>query len=107
MAFDDAMAMVGTYLTNNELNNSENNDRFFYIILNELRQEYAPTVEMTQEHKDELLMMRDNQEPLVEILAYLDGGVLRNDFDRYWEPLTEKQLIQAWLHPETIRVVDE
>ncbi|AWV38449.1 hypothetical protein EQZ98_08475 [Leuconostoc mesenteroides] len=46
MTFDEAIAKVGTYLKNNDLSNSDNNDRFFYIILNDLRQEYAPTVEM-------------------------------------------------------------
>jgi len=75
-------------------------------IIESLKEENAPTVEMTKEHRVELLMMRDNQEPLVEILADLDGGVLLKDFDNYWEPLTEKQLIQAWLNPETIVVTD-
>ena len=25
----------------------------------------------------------------------------------FWEPMTEIQLVQAWLHPETIKIVDE
>lgn len=49
MTFDEAIAKVGTYLKNNDLSNSDNNDRFFYMILNDLRQEYAPIVEMTKE----------------------------------------------------------
>jgi len=51
MTFDEATAKVGTYLKNNDLSNSENNDRFFYIILNGLHQEYAPIIEMTKEQK--------------------------------------------------------
>lgn len=75
-------------------------------LLEKLKEEYAPTVEMTKEHRVELLMMRDEQDPLVEILADLDGRVLRNGFDPYWKPLTEKQVVQAWLNPETIVVTD-
>lgn len=77
-----------------------------YELILDLKEEYAPTVEMTKEHRVELLMMRDEQDPLVEILADLDGRVLRNDFDRYWDPLTEKQVVQVWLRPETIVVTD-
>lgn len=40
MTFDEAIAKIGTYLKNNDLSNSDNNDRFFYIILNDLRKEY-------------------------------------------------------------------
>lgn len=112
MKFDDATAKVGTYLKNNDLNNSDDNDRFFHIILNELRQEYAPTVEMTKEQKH---ILDDYREP-----GLYDGDYAFNVFydeahdyrlslrdTGLFDNITEKQLMQAWLHPETIKMVDE
>lgn len=128
MTFDEAIAKVGTYLKNNDLSNSDNNDRFFYIILNDLRQEYAPTVEMTpraykflkEEHNKFVKAGNDN---------FLSNNGLGNwrfydehkiDFDtdeeyidqftaehNHFKGLTRTEVIQAWLHPETIKVVDE
>jgi len=37
LTFDEAIAKAGTYLKNNDISNSDNNDRFFYIIINDLR----------------------------------------------------------------------
>lgn len=112
MTFDEATAKVGTYLKNNDLSNSENNDRFFYIILNGLHQEYEPIIEMTKEQK--------------RILdSYREPGLYEGDYAFYafydethdyrlslrdtglFDTITEKQLMQAWLRPETIKVVDE
>lgn len=83
-------------------------------VLQALQQEYAPTVEMTVEQKHDLLMMKDNNEHIVDIVGdtnTLQGHevsltVVQKFFDDFWEPLTEQQLIQAWLDPETIKVVD-
>ena len=76
--------------------------------LKELRKEYAPTVEMTSHQKENLLTMKENKFSLIEIVAEFDDGNLINDFDGfYWFPMTEIQLVQAWLHPETIKIVDE
>ncbi len=72
-----------------------------------LNKEYAPTVEMTSYQKENLLMMKNNKFSLIAIVAEFDDGNLINDFDGYWNPLTESQLVQAWLHPETIKVVDD
>ncbi|MBZ1515815.1 hypothetical protein J3326_01260 [Leuconostoc mesenteroides] len=109
MTFDEAIAKVGTYLKNNDLSNSDNNDRFFHIILNELRQEYAPTVEMTKEQHDYIA-------PLIK-----QGKELGATFTEFWEAYkfigaskkitpafkSQEQAMQVWLHPETIKVVDE
>ncbi|MDI6553112.1 hypothetical protein [Leuconostoc falkenbergense] len=128
LTFDEAIAKVGTYLKNNDLSNSENNDKFFYTILNDLRQEYAPTVEMTpraykflkEEHNKFVKTGNDN---------FLSNNGLGNwrfydehkiDFDtdeeyidqftaehNHFKGLTRTEVIQAWLHPETIKIVDE
>lgn len=113
MAFDEAMAKVGTYLKNNDLSNSDNNDRFFYIILNDLQKQYAPTVKMTKEQKR---ILKEYREP-----GLYDGDYAFNAFfddtcaprlnsmrdNNLYDNLTEFQLMQAWLHPETIKIVDE
>lgn len=111
MSFDEAMAKVGTYLKNNDLSNSDNNDRFFYIILNDLRQEYAPTVEMTKEDRNTLYYYLENSTffSLIERKhAIIEAEMLSitegiNEF----LDLSDEDLIQAWLHPETIKIVDE
>lgn len=70
------------------------------------KEQLHPQVKMTRDQKENLLMIRDNQEPIVELISVFDEGVLIHDFDPYWKPLTEKQVVQAWLNPETIVVTD-
>ncbi|MEM0561988.1 hypothetical protein [Leuconostoc mesenteroides] len=110
MTFDEAIAKVGTYLKNNDLSNSDNNERFFYIILNDLRQEYAPTVEMTKKQYNTFKWHKDN----LDFSACL--GTFQNyngetrmgiKFDNLKGDLSDEDIMQAWLHPETIKVVDE
>lgn len=113
MTFDEAIAKVGTYLKNNDLSNSDNNDRFFYIILNDLRQEYAPTVEMKPYQ--------------FEVFKKYRYGVRKGDIDfggiwsdkpyrmmQYFKEesytgtiIWDDNFAKAWLHPETIKIVDE
>lgn len=76
-------------------------------IVDTLRQEYAPTIDMTLSQKENLLKMKENKFSLIEIVAEFDGGELINDFDSYWGNLTEQQLVMAWLHPECIKVINE
>ena len=84
-------------------------NNLFYATINKLRQEYAPTIEMTKEQHDYIL-------PLIK-----EGKELGATFTEFWEvyeftePLktfdmkfnNQEQAMQAWLHPETIKVVDE
>lgn len=108
MTFDEAIAKVGTYLKNNDLSNSDNNDRFFHIILNELREEYAPTVGMAKRQYD-FIATDYERENIVDAVANLSvDDILRERFDvSFWEPLTQREVVSAWLHPETIKIVDE
>ena len=108
MSFDEAMAKVGTYLKNNDLSNSDNNDRFFYIILNDLRQEYAPTVEMTKTQYS-FITSEYEQKNVVDAVANLTvDDILKENFHQsFWKPLTQNEVVQSWLHPETIKIVDE
>ncbi|QQE97553.1 hypothetical protein [Leuconostoc citreum] len=70
--------------------------------IKELKQEYAPTIEMTlgqaktitdPEQGDSLLYLLSDYGPGFDYL--------------FWELLTEKQVAQVWLHPETIKVIGE
>ena len=115
MTFDDATAKVGTYLRNNDLSNSDNNDRFFHIILNDLRQEYAPTVEMTKKQYEvwnvSLERSKKHKEDFIYFIDVLDDessfqdNVFREKLEYFIND--SKPLMQAWLYPETIKIVDE
>jgi len=101
MTFDEATAKVGTYLKNNDLSNSENNDRFFYIILNGLRKEYAPTIEMTVFDRTNAVGLLDfNRDELTFAVGSNGDGTPILD-------TLPKRYFSAWLHPETIKIVDE
>lgn len=71
-------------------------------VINLLREEYAPTVEMTQEQRDLILRSQDDDR-LYEIMGTEDGYY----FDSlYWDDLEPHEVAQAYLHPETIKLVD-
>lgn len=112
MTFDEAMAKVGTYLKNNSLNNSLNNDKFFYIILNDLRQEYVPTIEMTFEEHEYFKTFRYTDSSFTQLSESImkQGDLVKfglKSTPLYLMGLPEEQLMQAWLHPESIKVLGE
>ena len=77
-------------------------------LLEQLRQEYAPTIELTKEQHDYIA-------PLIK-----EGKELGATFTEFWEVYKfigaskkiartfdgEEQAMHAWLHSETIKVVD-
>lgn len=70
-------------------------------IVEQLREEYAPTVEMTSGEKATIL---DEKEGISLSWVLTDS----RSFDAmYWGNRSERDIAQAWLHPETIKVVDE
>lgn len=68
-------------------------------ILEKLKKEYAPTVEMTSGNKATFIQEGDSLSKL--LTGYYGFDVL------YWGDVSERKVAQAWLHPETIKVVDE
>lgn len=68
-------------------------------VINLLREEYAPTVEMTSGNKATFIQEGDSLSKL--LTGYFGFDVL------YWGDISERKVAQAWLHPETIKVVDE
>ena len=71
-------------------------------VINLLREEYAPTVEMTKEQRD-LILRNQDEDKLYEIMGTEDGYY----FDSlYWGDLEPHEVAQAYLHPETIKAVE-
>lgn len=79
-------------------------------VFEELRQEYAPTVEMTKKQYSTFKCHKDN----LDFSACL--GTFQNyngetrmgiKFDNLKGDLSDEDIMQAWLHPETIKIVDE
>lgn len=71
-------------------------------VINLLREEYAPTVKMAEGQAKTIL----DPEQGKNITDLLTDEVPNFDY-LFWEPLTDKQVVQAWLHRETIKVVEE
>lgn len=68
-------------------------------LINDLRQEYAPTVEMTQWQANTLIYYLNN----AKFFNLLNNEV--HDYD--FEKLNEEDLMQAWLHPKSIKIIGE
>ena len=72
-----------------------------------LRDIYAPTVEMTKEEKQTLLDLKSRA-----TFYFFNQAVKKWQQDRIglqmpYGGLTEDELMQAWLHPESIKVTNE
>jgi len=80
----------------------------YEIILN-LRDEYAPTVEMTQEQYQQFIDFRKRTDSV-----QTHAVTLHDKKTKYPEFLNDsvggvygRLFLQAWLHPETIKIVSE
>ncbi|MFL2019638.1 hypothetical protein [Weissella hellenica] len=69
-------------------------------LINELKDNYAPTIEMTQEQYNYFKWLRDTNDSLFQ--AFLTVSYNENELSLF----SELDLTQAWLHPETVEVVD-
>lgn len=124
LTFDEAIKEIDNAL---DLVDYEDMPNKIYDVLNKLRQEYAPTIEMTQrayeylkEEHDKFIKTgnenflsnnglgnwRFDDEHRVDIEsgeAYIDEFTAEYN---HFKGLTRTDVIQAWLHPETINVID-
>lgn len=77
-------------------------------LINELKDSYAPTIEMT---KNQYLFITSEyeKESVVDAVANLTAdNIIKEEFhSNFWSPLSEKQVVQAWLHPNDILIVDK
>lgn len=69
-------------------------------LLEQLRETYAPTIKMTTAEQVRLLdyMEMSSLRDFMEELLYQDD---------LYQRLSDEEIAQAWLHPETIKIVDE
>lgn len=75
-----------------------------------LRQEYAPTVEMTKKQYNALKWYKDNLDfstCLEKFQNYNGETRMGIKFDDLKGKLSDEDIMQAWLHKETIKVVEE
>ena len=72
----------------------------------EMERIYAPTLKMT---KNQYLFITGEyeKESVVEAVANLTvDDIIKEKFhSNFWAPLTQEQVVQAWLHPESIEIV--
>ena len=97
MTFDEATTKVENIV--GDLNIPLGVEGTLLDIIEILREEYAPTIEMTSGDKVTFMQEGDSLSKL--LTGYYDFDVL------YWGDVSERKVAQAWLHPETIKVVDE
>lgn len=108
MNFDEAIERV------NEISYDEATDVWFekedlFSLINDLREEYAPTIEMTKVGKNYLLYYLENSSfgSFISDINLVRSGTIGVEPTDYFEDLSDEDLMQAWSHPETIKVVDE
>lgn len=94
MTFDEARRyLIGNFV---DMNLEE-----AISIINSLREEYAPTVEMTKEQYEPFSKLAvDEIGDQEELDAFVNEELDLGD-------MTVRKGLNAWLHPETIKVVDE
>ena len=98
MTFDEAIDEVRSH--ENTYDETSGTIQTFSVLdmIDELREEYAPTIEMTKEQARVFQRYYDSERPFNKSeLEYPDNLFMRS--------IKEKDLIKAWLHPETIKVV--
>ena len=71
-------------------------------LLEDLKQEYAPTVEMTKVQKDTIISLLDNSD-----ISKDDWDMMITDDSPELPEISYRQAILAYMKPETIKVVDE
>lgn len=90
---------VGNDFTSLELPKNPNNPRGLYF-----KEQLHPRVKMTKEQYEILVLSRNNAVNRVDkvgILEFMSAYSLLN------QEIDHLSLMQAWLHPENIKVVDE
>ena len=105
MTFDEALE---------ELNPRTIWDPEMRDLLEQLRATYAPTIEMTQAQYDifdsALVESKEYENDFIyfvdalEIQSRFNGGIFENELSAYRND--SRYLMQAWLRPDTIKVVE-
>lgn len=76
-------------------------------LLGELRETYALPIEMTKNQYRFITSEYEKESVVYAVANLTSGDSIKETFhSNFWAPLSEKQVVQAWLHPETIKVID-
>lgn len=67
-----------------------------------MREEYAPTIEMTKVQKDTIISLLDNSD-----ISKDDWDTMITDDSPELPEISYRQAILAYMNPETIKVVDD
>lgn len=104
ITFDEAVKRLAKHINSKDLTISVTD---VDEILSDLRTTYALTVEMTK-NQYWFITSEYEKESVVEAVANLTvDDIIKEKFhSNFWSPLTQEQVVQAWLHPETIKVVE-
>jgi len=80
-----------------------------YELILDLKEEYAPTVEMTKEQYDYISQLLQESNEIGATFTEFWEVYIFTRLSKKLKPAFEsqEQAMQAWLHPETIKVVDE
>ena len=101
LTFDEALKEIDELSFTEDGGDSwVNNYSSVYALIQELQEAYAPTMEMTQEQYHYFKWLRDTNDSLFQ--AFLTVSYNENELSLF----SELDLMQAWLHPETIKVVE-
>lgn len=106
MTFDEAIKEIDNAL---DLIDYDDMTNKIDEVFNKLREEYAPTIEMTAKEKEHLLSIATTSvtftnfyEQVLKQSTNIKFGVQTTP--ELYKHLSENELMQAWLHPETIKV---
>ena len=108
MTFDEAIEEI------NEAYDLVDYDMVYTIdnIILKLKEEYAPTIEMTFEEHEYFKNFRFTDSSFTQLSESVikQGDLVKfglKSTPLYLMGLSEEQLMQAWLNPETIKVIEE
>lgn len=99
MTFDEAIKEIDEAL---DLIDYEDMPNKIYGVFNKLREEYAPTVEMTKVQKDTIISLLDNSD-----ISKDDWDTMITDDSPELPEISYRQAILAYMNPETIKTVDK
>lgn len=98
MTFDE---MIEKLLNNEDYNTDGLSVDNVITLIEVLRLEYAPTVEMTKVQKDTIISLLDNSD-----ISKDDWDTMITDDSPELPEISYRQAILAYMNPETIKVVD-
>jgi len=110
MTFDEAMKEVKEHDFTYDETSGTMQTFSVLDILDELRQEYAPEIEMTKSENDKMLSSIKFGLNFINFYEWVTHQSTAIKFGTQTTPelyksFSESQLMQAWLHPETIKVI--